>query len=616
MLNTEQLLIKAAQYFDMNLKELGLKQTKQKERLYKNQLSDKKYLEIIDKILRNIKLLNINSKFKVILQDFLRHYSYLSKEIYGNYDDKREKEVDWLLLKHFVIPYFAVKISENFAEYDKRIDNGLPGGLFWYLPILRANNKIDFPINTVMNWWIDLFGSSKDKFYHYNKSTISPYTLKKWNNELVLPDITTIQTLLNSDYSYNGYFEYNPSNTVEHNFKLALKFIEDKSISIDKLKDEIPNIDNIIDRLSANELSNEEQKKFILFIATRWAKPSSKQIEQLLIIARVSQAIYKELCLYYNINTNEFKIEKNSIFQLNSFYQYLYNIDTSFIAEIPYEISPLFEKYIQPITKLKNNQKEALDNIMSIISNKLASDKIKYDIDEIVLILSEDKYFKENAIKNIKEEDDRINNQSSYEEDVLKVINDIKNLNTILELRYYIVFITDCKLLYNVGSYFRGHNFLTNEKVYPNNQFALEVYLHYYKVATEEIHIKNAIPNILDLLTFPFFPRISKKELAQEFINKLGNLIDTISIRERISFLQYKAYHEINTKNTKKALLLIKEFELNTSNLKFDEYIPDLLFISENLEFVKKDKQFHKRLIKRNQKHPKHTLYNHKLYFY
>lgn len=615
MLNMEQLLIKAAQYFDMNLKDLGIKQTIQKERLYKNKISSKKYTEIIHKILDNFNFPSKDSNIQKILADFECNYSYLSREIYSNFDEKRERELDWLLLKYFVIPYFAVNISKKFAQYNERIDVGLPGGLFWYLPFINKN-KMKFPLNIVMDWWIDLFGNSKDKFYHANISTISPSTLKKWNNEFVLPDITSVQTLLKHDYAYDGCFECKDDCTAEDNFKLAVKFIKDKSITLEKLKDEIPNTYNFLDRLYNNELSEKEQGKFTSYIAKRWAKPSSEQIRELLIVSRVSQSIYKDLCQYYHVDINELQIEKNSIFQLIALYQYIYNTTTSLLGSIPYEISPLFEEYVHPIIKLQSNQKEALDNIMSIISNKLASGIIEPEIDEVILLLSRDDYLIKKAKNNINEEDVRISIQDSLEKNVLKVIYDIEKINSVQELRDYIKDISDSKLLFNIGQYLRGHNFLTNEKVHANREFALEIYLHYHKVATEIIHLKNAIPGILDLLTFPLFPRVNNKELSKKFIDELENIIDINSIREKNSLLQYKAYDAINNKNNQKALFLIKEFERDTQNLKLNEYIPELLFISENLKFLKKDRLFYKKLCKINRKHPQYANYMFKIYYY
>ena len=48
-----------------------------------------------------------------MIYEFMNHYDYITKEIYKAYDEKREKEIDWLLLKHFVVPFFAVRMSQN-----------------------------------------------------------------------------------------------------------------------------------------------------------------------------------------------------------------------------------------------------------------------------------------------------------------------------------------------------------------------------------------------------------------------------------------------------------------------------------------------------------------------
>ena len=72
MLNIEQLLIKTAQYFDLDLNKLGIKHTDQKKRLFTRNLSESKYGKLVDKLFSEIALLNINPSVKKIIDEFIR----------------------------------------------------------------------------------------------------------------------------------------------------------------------------------------------------------------------------------------------------------------------------------------------------------------------------------------------------------------------------------------------------------------------------------------------------------------------------------------------------------------------------------------------------------------
>lgn len=93
MLNIEQLLIKAAQYFDMNLKELKIKHTDQKKRFYKNHLLNETHSEIFENILTELDTLNINKEIAAIIYKFLYHYEYLQREIFSHFDEKDKKRL-------------------------------------------------------------------------------------------------------------------------------------------------------------------------------------------------------------------------------------------------------------------------------------------------------------------------------------------------------------------------------------------------------------------------------------------------------------------------------------------------------------------------------------------
>lgn len=324
MLNLKQLLVKAAQYFDMNLKELLIKESIQKVRFKTEENSDEKYYKIVDGIFEKIYKLNINKDIEAILYDLMDYYLDIYVALDNKLEGKKDREVNLLVLEKFIIPFLAVRM----AEYSiKQADIGPLSDKFWYLPIIDSKGKIKSPINTIMVWLMELYGKTNTEFYEDGPSSISMSTLKSWKNTLVLPDSELIEQVVNFDYKYSGCFLLNLNDSIENQFKLAVEFNRDKYISIEQLKLEVPNTNNFLDRLKSNLLTNEEKKLFISYIATRWSNPPKKLLNDVFMIARASQAAYKELCKYFNVKASD--IHGNKPLELIKQYKRVFN---SFIA--------------------------------------------------------------------------------------------------------------------------------------------------------------------------------------------------------------------------------------------------------------------------------------------
>lgn len=476
------------------------------------------------------------------------------------------------------MPYFAVNFSSKFGEYNARIDKGLPGGIFWYLPTLsikknkegEASKKIDFPINTIMNWWIDLTGYSKNKFYSINKlSSLSPNTLKKWNTELVTPDITSIKDLFKFDYEYNACFEYDAKNDIEFNFKSALAFIKSKSLSLEDLKNEIPNTDTIIDKLYYSSLMDDEDKKrFVTYIATRWAKPTPEQLEQLLTIAMFSQHMYKDICSYFGMDAKT--IIDNKVWELISQHNDIYNS----LIELQMGKTPSQNiDDIILINEFKMDAKGAADQIIAKISSDLAPNKYTPET----------------------------------EKQVFEAIEFLENTTSDAEEKEYILSIDNCDVLNNIGEYFQGHNYLTDKSITPNTKRAFLIFKQYVDISKTELHIKVSLSHLLNLLTFPLYPKYMTKGHVGEYLELLESKIDNNSYRERLSMLQFHGYYQMNIGNNTKALAIIKQFMNESSSLKPQEYVSELLFFAESLEFIQDNKKLFRKLQSRNKKHPRYN---------
>lgn len=617
MLNTEQFLIKTAEYFDLNLTKLGIRRSAEKTRLYKRQLIKETIEHIMHNIYKEIDLLTINSHMKDIIDEFMNHYDYITKEIYGAYDEKREKEIDWLLLKHFVVPFFAIQMSQNTSFYNDKIDKGLPGGDFWYLPIFDSNrSRISFPLNKLMRWLIDLHGGSNQNFYFLekykfnedNEFNISDSTLKDWHDNFVIPKLETIKEFASFNFQYDGIFVKNN----EDPFKSAIDFIESKSLTIAKLKLEIPNKDNILDRLYSDTLTNEEKERFVLYIEERWNKPTSKQIEWLFTISRVSQKCYKDLCSHFNVKIQDVSIDNNKILQLASHFAFIYNTEIELKMNGNSEILELFGLYIHNIKRIKENKKEGLDLILGSISQEMVLYKDNFNIDEVVLISSKNEKSKNKAIINLEMKKRNKEKNKIQEQLIYQAIEDIEKITQEEQIFKYINIIEDNFVLHNIGDYFQGNNYLTNKQIEPNLFYALTIHVQYSRVANTSLDKLNAYSKVVNLLTFPYYPRMLEKTDVDIWLNELNKITEASDNRGQLIILSYKVYHLINQKNNVEIISLIEKFIELTKNMKTNEYNPQVLFVTQDYLQNIKNQKVYKKLKKINEKHPLYSNHSRK----
>lgn len=622
MLNIEQILIKTAQYFDFDLKKLGIKESSEKSRLYKRQLNKVTIEHIIKNLDKEINSLEMNSSLKNIIEEFIEHYLYISKQLYSSLNKKREKELDWLLLKHFVIPFFAVRISQNFSFYDDRIDKGLPGGDFWYLPTFDKNkSKIIFPINKIIKWLIDLYGGTNEDFY-YNKHSntdngFSANTLKKWHNKNDIPRIQTIKYFISSEFEYDGVFKNNREVSVELQFKSAIEFIESKSLSIDALKLEVPNLNNMLDKLYTDKLSLEEKGKFVLYIEERWHKPTAKLIEYLMIVSRASHACYKDLCAYFNVGKEATTIDDNCIMQLVLQLSHIYNavVADLFTQKID-ESSELFTSYIIGITKIEENRKEALDEIITSIYDDMKLNTTFFCIDEVMCLASKNTNNRNKAIATLVREYHLKNLAKEQNQQIYNVFDFISNAVSEDEIIEYIESISDCVVLDNIGDYFEGNDYLTNEPPRQNLPLALTIHVVYSRIAQDLFQRKRALHKVLNLLTFPYYERTLGKSNVEEWFFELENLSSEHDNKSELQILVYKAYHAINQKNNNQAIDLIEKYVKSTRQMKAEEYSPQLLFVAQDyMLHIGYTKQYNK-LKKINERDPRYNQHIQGIFYF
>lgn len=611
MLNIEQILIKTAQYFDFDLTKLHIKETKEKHRLYTHQSQYENIEHIKDKIFKKITELKFNHNLKKIFDEFQECYAYISQELHNRTDKNEEKEIDWFLLKHFVVPFFAVRISQEFSTYNHRIDIGLRGSDFWYLPSFDTDTKkIKFPLNKVMDWFIDLYGGSNQDFYvnrhcetSYDENPIGfdikEGTLKKWHKQFVLPKYKNIKAFSAYKFNYKGIIEIDEALSLEERLSLTMQFITSKSLDPERLRLEIPDFNNLIDKAYENNISHIEKEKFILYITQRWAKPSTEQLKSILLVARVSQACYKDLLEYFKISIKTKSYEENCILQLIDFFCVIYNL---IIGSKKNPIPDFYQPYLYKILLLKEDKREALDCIVSKILFDLHHPISRFRVDEILLGRANNKKDIEVALRNLKNEILLHKKQEKMREDIYLGLEFINRSTNEEEILRYIYSIKEPFVLRNLGDYFAGDNYLTDEPPNVNIRIAWHIRIFIYENFNDFIEKRTAYSGIINLLTFSYYPRLLAEGGVKEWLQQEVHFFDRKKSRERRILLGYHIYHEINKQNNQEVIELVEIYIEKTKDLKPQEYNPQPLFVAQRYMKYIKNMVLYNKLQKINQK--------------
>lgn len=228
----------------------------------------------------------------------------------------------------------------------------------------------------------------------------------------------------------------------------------------------------------------------------------------------------------------------------------------------------------------------------------------KYRLDEIVILVSSDEKNRQKAYesleykKQIKAIETERNNQTYT---ALNFINTTEDEEKILE---YIYSIKDSVILHNLGDYYEGNNYLTNEPPMQNLPLALTIHVIYSRVAQEHLHMLNAYHKVLNLLTFSYYPRALGKEDVEEWLIELERISNKNDSRSMLLLLAHRAYHQINQNNESKATFLIEEFESKTRDIKPEEYSPQLLFVAQDYMLKIGNTTLYNKLKKRNERDP------------
>ncbi|MCG6388464.1 ankyrin repeat domain-containing protein [Vibrio fluvialis] len=274
-----------------------------------------------------------------VTDDYLMHKN-IELNVYSSKASQRK--IVWHYLARVIIP--ALARHTVFWQIESKMDEGMPGGRFWYLPAVDSPiepTQLLLPVPQVLNWLIDLIQNTKTSIannLNNDLDSVDKYekvlrNLYNWQKSKSTPEISSIEKTFSDEVNiqFGGCFEPDEKSS---QFEQALDFIEKKGLSYDDLQHEIDISCEDLKRILRSECPAAEQRDFVQKLKVRYQAPSSKVIRMRLLIARAIQEGYEQLVKYLTpgVDKLSFDLNENKTLQLVELYNYVYNL--TFMAHI------------------------------------------------------------------------------------------------------------------------------------------------------------------------------------------------------------------------------------------------------------------------------------------
>lgn len=263
--------------------------------------------------------------------------AYKSVELSTWTFDADERQILWTLLGYFFIPGLARHAA--FWNLESPIDQGMPGGRFWYLPEFQetdGNRSLYLPVAQVVDWLLDLLGMPLEKVADARSQATDEIheglrrSLYNWRSGTTLQK-GSIEKYFNdqANLSFHGTFVPNDELSPAEQFDQALAFVERKNLTAEMLRTEIPmtrvgRLEAILDRTA----DGDEQSAFVGYLALRYGIPSMHTIRQRLLFARMVQDGYSRLLKFLCPGVDRLcaDAQQNKLLQLFGIYKHVYNL--------------------------------------------------------------------------------------------------------------------------------------------------------------------------------------------------------------------------------------------------------------------------------------------------
>lgn len=269
------------------------------------------------------------------LKEFADAYKLIERKTWTY--DADQRQILWALLGHFFVPVLARGVA--FWNLAQVLDQGMPGGRFWYLPEPRnmgGKPSLYLPVAQVVDWLLDLLGMPIEQLADQrSEATYGDHeglrrSLYNWRNDTpILPD--SIQKYFPDDAElvFEGAFTSKQDSTPAQQFSAALDFVKHKTLTADKLRLEIPmTAPGRLEDILAEHANDGEKAAFVECLAERYAIPSMHTIRQRLLLARAVQDGYIRLLKFLcpDVDRQCTDPQQNKLLQIFSIYKLVHNL--------------------------------------------------------------------------------------------------------------------------------------------------------------------------------------------------------------------------------------------------------------------------------------------------
>lgn len=275
---------------------------------------------------------------EVNLLNFFSHQQGMARHIWTSGASPRQ--VIW----HLAVFSYAPALGRLLANWNlaQPFDKGMPGGLFWFLPVLDLETQtVSQPVEHVVRWLLDLLGKPMDKakldvgspqqdadLDRYDSMERSLYN---WLSGKTTPHVATIEEYFPDEAQpdFHGCFVMPEDLSESAPLDAARQFVTRKGLSADALRDQIPMTQpGRIETILAGEAPADEVHELARLLAIRYARPDMRIIRQRLRIARATQDAYRRLVdfLCPGVAYSCADPAQNKVLQLLGVIGYIYNL--------------------------------------------------------------------------------------------------------------------------------------------------------------------------------------------------------------------------------------------------------------------------------------------------
>ena len=301
--------------------------------------------------------------------------------------DADQKQINWMLLTHFLVPGFA-RFSA-FQAIQTPFDKGMPGGRFWYLPELVTSDgdkNLVLPVPQVIDWLTDLLGTDVGNVANQSLD-IDIQNLKRslynWKNGINTIRYSSIYEYFPDGLSldFEGSFTLDETASTDKQFNQALTFIKKKGLNAQKLKFELPLSEELLTEILQGNVNEEEKVRLIECLLDRYSAPTIDVIRQRLVVACVVQDIYHRLVKSLCPDVDKHCVDpiKNKVLQLFSLYKVVYNLtidawrnfryDSEFAEDMWFETHlPEWDKESLFLSILPSRKETGIDELATYLS--------------------------------------------------------------------------------------------------------------------------------------------------------------------------------------------------------------------------------------------------------